>query len=151
MHFNLLSINQCSHYSIVDRYCFSNNICIRSFLFFSFVLFPLLCGVDACCHTPPCSTVLHLISRQSLLFDIILYFVQPSSYRFPLFLLPCTFIAIALLPTQCSFLLITCPYHFNLLSWTFFAIFPTFVVRLILSFLFVGLVSYIDPRVHIVG
>ena len=28
---------------------------------------------------PPCSTVVHIISRQSLLFDIILYFVQPSS------------------------------------------------------------------------
>ena len=33
----------------------------------------------------------------------------------PLFLLPYTFITIALLPTQCSSLLITCPYHFNLL------------------------------------
>ena len=33
----------------------------------------------------------------------------------PLFLLPCAFITIALLPTQCSSLLITCPYHFNLL------------------------------------
>ena len=53
----------------------------------------------------------------------------------PLFLLPCTFISIALLPTQCSCLLITCPYHFNLLSWTSFVISPTFVVPLILSFL----------------
>ena len=33
----------------------------------------------------------------------------------PLFLLSCTFITIALLPTQCSSLLITCPYHFNLI------------------------------------
>ena len=41
----------------------------------------------------------------------------------PLFLLPCTFISIALLPTQCSFLLIRCPCHFNLLSWTLFVLF----------------------------
>ena len=32
-------------------------------------------------HTPPCSTVVHFISRQSLLFDIILYIVQPYSLR----------------------------------------------------------------------
>ena len=32
-------------------------------------------------------------------------------------------------------LLITCPCLLNLLSWTFFAIYPTFVVPLILSFL----------------
>ena len=50
----------------------------------------------------------------------------------PLLLLPCTFITIALLPTQCSSLRITCPYHFNLLSCTFFVISPTFVVPLIL-------------------
>ena len=30
---------------------------------------------------PPCSTVVHFISRQSLVFDIIVYFVQPSSPR----------------------------------------------------------------------
>ena len=49
--------------------------------FFSFILFPLLCGVDVRWHTSPCSTVVHIISRQSLLFDVILYFVQPSSFR----------------------------------------------------------------------
>ena len=49
--------------------------------FFSFILFPLLCGVDILWHTPPCSTVVHIISRQSPLFDVILNFVQPSSLR----------------------------------------------------------------------
>ena len=47
-------------------------------VFFSFILIPLLCGIDV--YTP-CSTVVHIISRQSLLFDVILYFVQPSSLR----------------------------------------------------------------------
>ena len=64
----------------------------------------------------------------------------------PLFLLPCTFITIALLPTQCSSLLITCPYHFDLLSWTFFVIPYTFVVPLILSFLILS--SFVTPHSH---
>ena len=45
-----------------------------------FMLFPLLCAKDRC-HTPPCSTVVHFISRQSLLFDVILHFVQQPSLR----------------------------------------------------------------------
>ena len=64
----------------------------------------------------------------------------------PLFLLPCTFITIALLPTQCSSLRITCPYHFNLLSCTFFVISPTFAVPLILSFLILS--SFVTPHIH---
>ena len=64
----------------------------------------------------------------------------------PLFLLPCTFITVALLPTQCSSLRITCPYHFNLLSCTFFVISPTFVVHLILSFLILS--SFVTPHIH---
>ena len=51
----------------------------ESSFFLSFIWFPLLCGFDVRWHTPPCSTVVHIISRQSLLFDVILYFVQPSS------------------------------------------------------------------------
>ena len=43
-------------------------------------LFLLLCGVDVW-YTPPCSTVIHFVSRQSLLFDVILHIVQPSSLR----------------------------------------------------------------------
>ena len=45
----------------------------RTFFFFSFILFPLLCGVDVRWHTPPCSSVIHIISRQSLLFEWILF------------------------------------------------------------------------------
>ena len=55
---------------------------LQHFFFFSVILFPLLCGFDVRWHTPPCSTVVHIISRQSLLFDIILYCVQPSSLSF---------------------------------------------------------------------
>ena len=49
--------------------------------FILFILFPLLCGVDVRWHTPSCNTAVHCIRRQSLLFHIILYFVQPSSLR----------------------------------------------------------------------
>ena len=45
----------------------------------------------------------------------------------PFFLLLCSSIFINLLPTQCSYLRITYPYHFNLLSCTVFDSFPTFV------------------------
>ena len=64
----------------------------------------------------------------------------------PLFLLPCTFITIALLPTQCSSLRITCPYHFNLLSCTLFVTSPTFVVILILTFLIFN--AHVSAPVH---
>ena len=63
-----------------------------------------------------------------------------------LFLLPCTFISITLVPTQCSSLLITCPYHFNLLYWAFFAISPTSVVPLILSFLILS--SFVSSHIN---
>ena len=53
----------------------------HSVFFFFFILFPLSGGVDVRLHTPPCCTVVHIISQQSLLFDVILYFVQPSSLR----------------------------------------------------------------------
>ena len=69
--------------------CLSNyyfilcNLQIWKSLFFNFlfILFPLSCGVDVRWHTSPCGMVIVFISRQSLLFDIILYFVQPSSLR----------------------------------------------------------------------
>ena len=50
---------------------------------FSFTLLPRLCGVDVRLHTPPCSTVVHIIIRQSIIYDVILYLVQPSSLRSP--------------------------------------------------------------------
>ena len=65
-----------------------------SCFFFSFILFPLSCGADVRWHSPPGSTVVHFISRQCLLFDIILHFVQPSSLRSSSLLPPCTFISI---------------------------------------------------------
>ena len=57
------------------------NICHCVCYIFLFILFPLLCGVDVRWHSPPSSTVVHITGRQSLLFDVILYFVQPSSLR----------------------------------------------------------------------
>ena len=47
------------------------------------------------------------------------------------FLLFCTSITSTLLPTYSSSLLMTCSYHFNLLSCTFVDISSTFVVRVI--------------------
>ena len=114
--------------------------------FFSFILFPHLCGVDVRWHTPPCSTVVHIISRQSLLCDIILYFVQPSSLRSS-YLPRLLYFHYHRPPPYVVFSLrITCPYHFNLLSCTFFVIPPTFVVHLILSFLFLS--SLVTPHIH---
>ena len=55
--------------------------------------------------------------------------------RHPLCLIPCTFTSSAFLPVYCSYLLIASPFHSNLLSWTFFAISPTFVVPLFFHFL----------------
>ena len=43
-------------------------------------------------------------------------------FGLPLLLLPCTSIPITLFPTYSSSLLITCPYHRILRSWTFFEI-----------------------------
>ena len=57
----------------------------------------------------------------------------------PLFRIHYTFITIALL-------LITCPYHFNLLSCTLFVFSPTFVVPPILSFLILS--SFVTPHIH---
>ena len=56
-------------------------------------------------------------------------------------LLPCTSVPITLFPTYSSSLLITCPYHCILHSWTFFEITPTFVLPLILS-------NLVTPHVH---
>ena len=48
--------------------------------------------------------------------------------------------------THSSSLLNTYPYHFNLLSWTFWEISPTFVVSLILSFLILS--SLVTPLIN---
>ena len=64
-----------------------------------------------------------------------------------LLLFPGTSIAITLLPTYSSSLLKTCPYHFNLLSCTFFDITPTFVAPLMLSFLILS--SLVTPLIHL--
>ena len=66
----------------------------------------------------------------------------------PLFLIPCTFISIApfLHRPSAHYLLITCPYYFNLLSWTSCAISPTFVVHHILSFLILS--SIVTLHIH---
>ena len=89
-----------------------------------------------------------VLRRQSLLVYISsLTLSNHLHLGLPLFLLPCTFISIALLPTYYSSLLITCPHHFNLLSWTLFAIPPTFIVPLILSIL-MQLRNSANPSLH---
>ena len=67
-------------------------------------------------------------------------------FGLPLLLFPGTSIPITLLPTYSFSLLNTCPYHFNLLSCTFLAIYPTFVAHLILSFLILS--SLVTPLIH---
>ena len=97
-------------------------------LIFFLILFPLLCGINV---TLPCSTVVHVISGQSLLFDIIPHSIQQTSVRPSSLPSHLYFHFHRLLPIWCCSLLIICPYHLNLLSWTFFEISPNFVVPLI--------------------
>ena len=77
------------------------------------------------------------------------FLVLSNHLRFGLRLLlfPGTSIAMTLLPTYSYSLLNTCQYHINLLSCTFLAISPTFVVPLILSFLILS--SLVTPLVHL--
>ena len=77
------------------------------------------------------------------------FLVLSNHLRFglPLFLFPGTSIPITRLLTYSSSILNTCPYHFNLLSCTFFDISPTFVVPLILSFLILS--SLVTPLIHL--
>ena len=91
----------------------------------SLSLFPLLCVYHdirlhvARLYTSSADSPFSLISSLALSNHLLL--------GLPIFLLPCTFISITLHPTQCSSHLITCPYQFNLCSWTCFAISPTFL------------------------
>ena len=61
--------------------------------------------------------------------------------------LPLLLFPITVFPMYSSSLLETCPYHFNLLSWTFLDISPTFVVPLILSFLILSIL--VTPLIHL--
>ena len=67
-------------------------------------------------------------------------------FGLPLLQLPCTSIPITLFPTYSSSLLITCPYHRILRSWTFFEISPTSVLPLIFSFLILSLL--VTAHIH---
>ena len=58
----------------------------------------------------------------------------------------CTSLPTALFPTYSSSLLITCPYHRILRSWTFFGISPTSVLPLIFSFLILS--NLVTPHIH---
>ena len=51
------------------------------FFFFFFIFIPLLCGVDVGRQSPPCSSVVHLLSRQSLLSQIVFHTVRPPLLR----------------------------------------------------------------------
>ena len=101
-----------------------------------------MCGRCTMTYTPPCSTVVHFISRQSLLFDIILYFVQPSSFRSSSLPSPLYFHFHRPPSFLCSAPLFSSHAH----SWTFFVIPPTFGVPLILSFLILS--SFETPHIH---
>ena len=94
-------------------------------------------------HTPPCSTVVHIISRQSLIFDVILYFVQPSSLRysslpspFPLYFhfhRPSSYVVLLSsqhmpIPPQPPFLDVICGFpHFRCPPYSFISILSSFI------------------------
>ena len=93
------------------------------------ILFPLLCGVDVRRYTTPCSSVIHFIpQQQSLLFDITPHSIQPSSLPSPVYF---NFHRPFFLHSALFFAShhVTCAYLFNLRSWTFFDICPTFVAH----------------------
>ena len=91
----------------------------------------------------PCSTVVHIISRQSLIFDVILYFVQPSSLRyssipspFPLYFhfhRPSSYVMLLSsqhmpIPPQPPFLDVICGFpHFRCLPYSFISILSSFI------------------------
>ena len=68
-------------------------------------------------------------------------------FGLPLLLSHGTSITITLLSTHSSSLLNTCPYHFKVLSCTFFDISPTFAIPVILSFLILS--SFVTPLIHL--
>ena len=53
----------------------------NAFIIVLTVLVPLLCRVGVWRYTPPCSTVVHFLHRQSLLYDIVPRTFRPSSLR----------------------------------------------------------------------
>ena len=75
-------------------------------------------------HTPPCRKVVGptLPPPPDNPFSLISSLTLSNLLGLPLFLLPRTFISIALLPTQCTYVLIKCPHHYNTISLTLFAI-----------------------------
>ena len=91
----------------------------------------------------PHSPILPLLARQSFLclfpftLSIHLYF------GLPFLLLPSTSILINLFPTYSSSLLVTRPYHLNLLSGTFLDNSPTSVLSFLIQPIFV------TPHIHI--
>ena len=68
-------------------------------------------------------------------------------FGLPIFLFPCTSIAITLLRKYSSSLLNTCAYHFNLLSCTFLDIYPTFAGPVIISVHILS--SLVTPLIHL--
>ena len=109
-----------------------------------FIYIPLLCGVDTRYGTIVAS--MQLGRTPDSPFSLRSSFTQSAHLFFGLpLLLPCTSMPITLFPAYSS-LLITCPYHRILCSWTFFEISPTFVLPLIFSFLILS--NLVTPHVH---
>ena len=87
-------------------------------------IFQLLCGVDVTDQLPPHSMlVLCLRPRQSLLPQVQIYPVHPHSLRSSPASPPLHINSHHSFPTHSSSILMTCPYHFNLLFVTFRCIF----------------------------
>ena len=82
----------------------------------SFILFPLLCGVDEWWHNymPPVHVLdvagSYTSSPEVSFFDKRYPLLCPTILAFLYSFSHCTFISITFLPTQCSFLLVTCQY-----------------------------------------
>ena len=96
------------------------------------ILVPLFC---ASMFDDICSSVVHSLPDSPFSLMTLLTLSNRLLLGLPLFHLPCAYISIVILPTQCSSLLIICPYQFRILSWTSIAISPTFGASIPYSFI----------------
>ena len=105
----------------------------------SFILFPILCGLNV-----RCTTVVHFLPRQSLLFESTPHSIQPSSLRSSSLPSPFHF------HRPPSYVELLSSHHMPIPlqpTFPFFAFPPIFAVLLILSFLII-LSSFVTLHIH---
>ena len=132
---------------ITNKYCFRQfsiygyvELVTKIYFSCSDILISVRCSFTSWTVVPSsesyCSIVEHFIGRQYILFDVILTLSIHLILVLPLILLPCIF------HRPSSSLFITCPYHFDLHSWTVFA------TRLLFNFFILS--NFVIPHIHLI-